>query len=329
MALSREVKTGIVVTLGISFVIYGLNFLKGRNLLSSQRKYHSVYRNIGGLLEGNPVQINGFKVGIISQIHFFPDTSGRIVVTFTLNEKEIKIPSGSIAKIISSDLLGSKAVEILLGKESGYLSSGDTLPSDLEDDLKAAVNKQIAPLQKKAEGLISSIDSVMVVVQTVLNKNARENLTESFENIRKAIETFEKTSRRLDTLVASEKYKLSAIFTKVDNIAGVLSGNSAKLSNVINNFSNISDSLAKADFSRTIQNTNRVLRDLSFVMEKINKGEGSAGLLINNKDLYNRLDSASSGLDKLLADLKENPHRYVHFSIFGRKEKKKKSKPGR
>ena len=322
MKVSKEVKVGIVTIIAIGFFIFGFNFLKGKNIFTSQRKFYAVYNDIDGLVEANPLLIKGFKVGVVGKIRLTQDTTSRIIITLFLND-EVPIPKNSIAKVISSDILGSKAVEIILGRGNDFAKSGDTLTSAQEDNLKQSVNKAIAPLQKKAEGLISSIDSVMIVVQQVFSQNARENLAKSFENIKLAITSLETTSFRLDTMVISEKLKISSILTKVNVLATTLAANSDKLSNVINNFSNISDSLAKSNLASTINNADKVLSQTSSIMTKINRGEGTMGLLINNDSLYHRLDKSTEDLDKLLMDLRINPERYVHISVFGSSNKSK------
>ena len=322
MKISKEVKIGAVTTIAIVFFIYGFSFLKGKNLFSSERKFYAVYKDIDGLVDANPLMINGFKVGIVGKIQLENDTASHIIITLLLHDK-VQIPKNTVAKIISSDILGSKAVQLVMGNSTTYANSGDTLFSAQEDNLKQSVNKAIAPLQKKAEGLISSIDSVMIVVQQVFNANARQNLTKSFESIKLAITSLETTSFRLDTLVVGEKYKISNILTKVNILATSLANNSDKLSNAINNFSNISDSLAKSNLTSAINNAEIALSQTSMVMTKINKGQGTIGLLVNNDSLYRKLDKSSADLDKLLNDLRINPERYVHVSVFGRKDKHK------
>jgi phospholipid/cholesterol/gamma-HCH transport system substrate-binding protein len=320
--ITKEVKVGLVTTLAIACFIYGFNFLKGKNLFSSQRKFYAKYTNIDGLVEANPLMINGFKVGIVGKIELANDTVGHVIVTLVL-DNDVKIPRNSVAKVVSSDILGSKAVQLLLGTGTVYAENGDTLRSAQEDDLKTAVNKTIAPLQEKAVGLISSIDSVMVVVQQVFNESARQNLAKSFESIKLAISSLEMTSYRLDTMVNTEKGKISSILTKVNTLATTLANNSDKLGNVINNFSNISDSLAKSNLSSAINNADKALSEASTIMTKINSGQGTMGMLVNNDSLYRKLDKSSEDLDKLLKDLRINPERYVHISVFGRRDRNK------
>lgn len=322
MKISKEVKVGIITSLAIACFIYGFNFLKGRDLFSTQRKFYAVYSNIDGLVEANPILINGFKVGIVGKIVLANDTSGSVIVTL-LMDNEANIPKNSIAKVVSSDILGSKAVQLILGTGTLYAQNGDTLISAQEDDLKTAVNKTIAPLQEKAVGLIASIDSVMVVVQQVFNESARQNLSKSFESIKLAITSLETTSYRLDTMVLSEKTKISSILSKVNTLATTLANNSEKLGNIINNFSNISDSIAKSNLTSAINNADMALGQASSIMTKINSGQGTMGMLINNDSLYRKLDKSSEDLDKLLKDLRINPERYVHISVFGRKDRNK------
>lgn len=322
MKISKEVRVGIITAIAIVFFIYGFNFLKGKNIFSTQRKFYAIYNDIDGLVEANPLMINGFKVGMVGDIQLLRDTTNHVIITLLLDD-EVLIPENSIAKVISSDILGSKAIQISLGNSKNYADEGDTLFSAQEDNLKQSVNKTIAPLQKKAEGLIASIDSVMVVVQQVFNESTRQNLKKSFESIKLAISSLETTSYRLDTLVIGERLKISSILTKVNVLATTLAGNSDKLSNVINNFSNISDSLAKSNLTSTINNADLVLNQASGIMNKINKGEGTVGLLINNDSLYHKLDKSAADLDKLLLDLRINPKRYVHISVFGVKDKNK------
>lgn len=322
MKISKEVRVGIVTVIAIGFFIYGFNYLKGRDIFSTQRKFYAVYNDIDGLVEANPLMINGYKVGLVGKIKLTQDTTSHIVITLLLDD-EVLIPKNSIAKVISSDILGSKAIQLILGSGNEYAVDGDTLKSAQEDNLKQSVNKTIAPLQKKAEGLIASIDSVMIVVQQVFNESTRQNLAKSFESIKLAISSLETTSYRLDTMVIGEKMKISSILTKVNVLATTLAGNSDKLSNLINNFSNISDSLAKSNLASTINNADKAMSQVSGIMGKINRGEGTMGMLINNDSLYRKLDKSAADLDKLLLDLRINPERYVHISVFGSKDKNK------
>lgn len=324
MKISKEFKIGVIVTAAIGLFIWGFNFLKGFDIFTHKYELYAVYPKIDGLIEANPLLINGFKVGQINKISLTPTGNGQyaVLVKFLLTE-DVQIPKHSIARAVSSDLLGSKAVEIIYSNSIEFVQSGDTLLAETEEGLKSAVDKRLTPLQKKAEGLISSIDSVMVVIQYVLNDKTRENLNKSFESIKKAIQSLEQTAYKLDDLMASEKTKISSILTKLNGLAGMLEKNTGKIDNIIGNFSSMSDSLAKADLAHAIGEADKTLAELNKLVAQINAGQGTLGKLAKNDSLYNNLNKASEDLDKLMKDLRINPERYIHFSVFGRKDKTK------
>lgn len=322
MQLSKEVKTGILVVITIAIFVYGFNFLKGKDIFSSREIYYAIYPNISGIVESNPVQVNGFKVGRIKKIELI-DTTGRLLVTMAISDRTLRVTKGTVARIVNSTMLGDKAIELVLGSSHTLASDGDTLTSETDPSLQQSVEGAIKPLKDKAEKLIASIDSIMLVVQAVFDKNTRDNLSKSFDNIKHALETFDRTAMRLDTMIASEKNKISVIFSKVESISTNLANNNDEISAAIKNFSAISDTIAKANLAKTIQNANSALLSVSVIMEKINKGEGSAGLLVNDDKLYKNLNSASASLDSLMKDIKEHPKKYVPFKGRYREPKKK------
>ncbi|HET7819198.1 MAG TPA: MlaD family protein [Bacteroidia bacterium] len=321
MKISRELKTGIVAVIAIAIFVYGFNFLKGKNIFSKQDTYYAIYPQVSGIVEANPVQVNGFKVGRVNKIELL-DTTGRLLVTISISDEKLKIKKGTTARIVSSDLLGAKAIELIMSNSSEYAKDGDTLMAETEASLQETVNATVKPLKDKAEKLIGSIDSIITVAQTVLNKSSQDNIIKSFDNIKHTLETFDKTAVRLDNMVASEQSKISNIFSKVEAISTNLANNSDKISNVIKNFSSISDTLAKANIAKTIDKASNALAQVSDIMEKINKGQGSAGLLVNDTKLYNNLTAASGSLDSLMKDMELYPWRY--FSLYGKKKRTRK-----
>jgi phospholipid/cholesterol/gamma-HCH transport system substrate-binding protein len=232
------------------------------------------------------------------------------------------IPKGSIAKAISSDLLGSKAVEIIYSDATEFVKSGDTLTASTEEGFKEALDKRIAPIQAKAENLISSMDSVMSVVSLILNTKTRDNLDKSFESVRKAILTLEQTAYKLDDLVGSEKVKISSVLNNLNQITTNLNKNGQRIDNIISNVSSMTDSLAKAQLKDAISNADKSMKELNIMLGRINEGQGTIGKLAKNDSLYNNLNKSSEDLDKLLKDLRMNPERYIHFSVFGKKARK-------
>ncbi len=323
MKLSKEFKIGLVVVFAIAAFIWGLNFLKGSNLFSHKYYLYAIYPKVDGLIPANPLLVNGYKIGQVSNIQLIKKGNNyQVLVKFLLTE-DLQIPKGSIAKAISSDLLGSKAVEIIYSNSPEFVSNGDTLIAESEESLKSSVDKRIAPLQAKAENLISSIDSVMTVVNSVLNAKTRENLDKSFESVRKAILTLEQTAYKLDELVGSEKAKISSILSNLNSITDNLDKNGKKIDNILTNLNTMSDSLAKAELKSAIANADKSMRELNVLLAGINKGQGTLGKLAKNDTLYYNLNRSTEDLDKLLKDLRYNPERYIHFSVFGRKDKNK------
>ncbi len=323
MKLSKEVKTGIVVVFAVALFVYGFNFLKGRDIFSVNTDLYAVYNRIDGLTSNNAVEINGFKVGTVRDIKLNPKTN-KLIVHFIITDDNSIITDSSQCQIFSDGLLGNKAIRIITKSGGKPVKDKDTLVGTNETGLTDQVSEMVVPLKKKLESLVASVDSVVLIFQAVLNQNAREDLVQSFASIRNSLATFEKTSLRLDTLVASEKDRFADIMLKIQSISTNLANNNEPLTKAINNFANISDSLQKSKLKTVIDSASSVMARAAVIMDKINTGQGSIGLLVNDKKLYNDLVQSNLDLDALLADLKAHPKRY--FSVFGH-DKKQKSTP--
>lgn len=323
MKVSKELKIGIVVICAIAAFIWGLNFLKGTNLFSQKYVLYAVYPKVDNIIPATPLLVSGFKIGQVNNISLISRGNKKAVLIKFLLTEDIEIPKNSIARAISSDLLGSKAIEIIFGDNIEFVKSGDTLIAETEQGLKESFNKQIAPIQAKAEKLIGSIDSVMSVVNSVLNVKTRKNIDESFESVRKAILSLEQTAYKMDDLIGSEKVKISSIMSNLNQITSNLNKNGQRIDNIISNVSSMTDSLAKAQIKEAVDNANKSLKELNTLLAGINKGQGTLGKLAKNDSLYVNLNKSSEDLDKLLKDLRINPKRYIHFSVFGKKDKNK------
>lgn len=315
MNISKELKVGILFIAGLALLFWGYNFLKGKNIFGTQRTFYAIYDNVNGLKPSNLISINGLEIGQVKDVYFEENNSGRIVVMLAVSI-DFPIPKNSIARIFSSDLMGSKEVAIVLGDSKELIMTGDTLKSDAEASLKEEVNRQVQPLKKKAEDLLGSIDSVATILKIIFNESARDNLTKSFANIEKTFHTLQYTTMKVDTLISEESNRLSHIIANIDSITSKLNKNKDEISNIITNFSSISDSLVKSDIVTTIANTNKAIGEIAVILEKINKGEGSIGALIHNDSLYFHMEKSMSDLNKLLEDIKKNPKKYVRLSIF-------------
>lgn len=315
MKFSREFKIGFLFILATAVLIWGFSFLKNKNILYKERVLIAVYQHVDGLNPSNPVYINGVKVGQVGKVYFDPVMNGDIIVQLVFTDK-FPIPSNSTARIFSEDLMGSKAVEILLGSGMEYAQNGDTLITDIETSLKDAVNQQILPLKLKAEDLLSSLDTMVVAIKGVFNKDIRDDLTASIKSIRNTMSNLENTTQNLDTLVYMESGRLSSILYNIDMITRNLNSNSEEISRVLGNLANLSDTIAQSNISGILSNLDNTVGNLSLVMARIEKGEGTLGMLINNDQLYKDLEKSASELNLLLEDIRLNPKRYVRVSVF-------------
>ena len=309
---NSEIKIGLVALSTILILIWGMSFLKGKNIFTNSTHFYSIYEEVDGMDASAPVRINGFTVGKVMEVFFHPDNSGKIIVKYEMHE-DFAIPKNTVANIYNADLMGTKAIQLNIGNAAIYASSGDTLSSSIEGDLKDEVNKQVIPLKNKAEDLISSIDSVMTVITTVLDKDARASLTNTLLSLNRTFSTMELAMIKLDSMIYYNDNRVSNILANVESITSNLHNNNESLGNVIKNIESISDSLAKSQIRSTVNNLDASLKQFDDVITKINNGEGSIGLLVNDKELYNNLSSASSQLDQLLADMKKRPKGMLVF----------------
>ncbi|MEA2107542.1 MAG: MlaD family protein [Bacteroidota bacterium] len=308
--IRKETKIGIAVVITIAFFIWGYNFLKGKNILSSSNHYYAVYEHIDGLEEASPVHLSGYKIGVVESIKFHKKDRSKIVVRFSV-KKEIKLPENTTAVIYPETLIAGKAIKIIFSDSQNFYQSGDTIPGILEKDLMSSLSEELLPIKNKIENLVVSMDSVLAI----FDNTRRDNLKKSLDNIHQI-------SDELEGLVESEKIRLSNILANVESISGNLKNNNEQITTILENFSNISDSLNQANIKSTLLNANKTLAEFSEISAKINQGEGTIGMLLNNDSLYVNLNNLAADLDSLVIDLNENPNRYVHFSLFGRKNKK-------
>jgi len=320
MKIPKEAKIGFTVTIAIAALIWGMNFLKGINILSSKKYYYVVYEKIEGLLKANPIYFKGYKVGYVEDISFVITKSKDLLIELAINE-DLKIPKNSKVNIVSSDIMGSKALELVFSDSINFHNQFDTLHGDVEGSLQEQVSIQMLPLKNKAEDLMYSIESVMAVIQNIFNENFRDNFAKSIENIKTTISNLEKSSYTLDTILYNEKDRLARIFYNIESISINFEKNNENLSTIISNFEAISDTLARLEVKSTINKLDIALNTTNEIIDKINSGKGTLGLLLHNDTLYNHLESASKELDALLGDIKKNPKKYMHFSVidFGRK----------
>ncbi|MFN3916248.1 MAG: MlaD family protein [Flavobacteriales bacterium] len=320
MKFKREILVGIVVVVGIAGLIVGSFYLKGMNIFKDSRKYFAEFDNADGLVASNPVIYRGMKVGVVTKVALDEIKAEIVTVEFIIDNSGLDIPEDSRAILSSYDLLGTKAIEIGLGKSPTLALSGSRLKSDRDPDLKEQVNERLKPLEEKTKSLISKIDSLVGTVEAIFTNNL-SNLDESFDGIKSAIVTFEKTARRLDTLVAAQKSNISDIFVKVQSITSNIQASNAEITATLKNAKNISDSIVAADLAGTIRSARSAINEVNDLLFEINNGSGSLTQILKDSTMVNNVNKMIDETSSLINNIKSHPNRYLQFAVFAGKEK--------
>jgi phospholipid/cholesterol/gamma-HCH transport system substrate-binding protein len=306
LKITREVKTAVLVLSAIALLIFGYYFLKGNNLLDGSRTFYAVYDDVEGLARSSKVTINGLQVGKVTDIQII-DSRGNLAITFTV-ENDFEFSKNSIARIYGGGIIGGKSLAIVPTYEQGQMAKdGDTLKSEIEEGLLELVNDRLTPLQKKIENVIVSVDSLVNGFNEILNPNTRQNLRNSFASLDRTMASLENTSGTLNGILTDNKPKLDRTFTNLDEMSY--------------NFNSFSDSLAEVNLAGIVNDFEEIAADLKNVAAKANSTDGTVGKLLNDPKVYDNLDRATKQLEQLLQDVKLNPKRYVHISVFGKRNK--------
>ncbi|PAW94229.1 ABC transporter permease [Mucilaginibacter sp. MD40] len=312
MKISNETKIGALTAVAITVLILGYSFLKGNDVFSGSNKFYAIYRSVEGLTISKPILVNGFQIGRVSKMELQPD--GRTIVEFKV-DKKYNIPDNTLAKLQSTDLLGGKAIVFELGNSSKYADNTDTLRADIQGSLA----ESLQPIQKKAEVLISKVDSALASINHIMNPRFQANVDKSFTSIANSLQTLEGTTKKIDAIVGAQSSHINGIMTNAEAVSANLKTSTAKLNGISANFERFSTDLANSNIKGTMENANKATADLQATMAKINSKDGSLGLLMNDTKMYDNLTAASSNLNNLFIDIKAHPSRYVHFSVFGKK----------
>jgi phospholipid/cholesterol/gamma-HCH transport system substrate-binding protein len=317
--LSNEAKVGIIAILTFIVFIWLFNFLKGKNLLNSTATYYTVYNEVGGLAESSPIEVNGYRVGVVQSIRFVDETTGRLLVSFSV-KKGFRIPKNTVAEITPVSVLGGMKVRFVFGNGPDFYKNYDTIPGRLAPSITELLQNELVPVKDKITGLVTRIDSVMMSVNEIMDDDFEKNLRGTMSNLNS-------TTKSIDNVIGAKEKELRAMLENLNKFSKMLADNSGHMSETFQNLENISDTLRAADIYGTIANLKSSLEKTASLIENLNKGEGSAGQILTNKSVYENLDHSLNSLDSLLKDIKAHPKRYVHFSIFGKKDKPSETKP--
>lgn len=315
MKISNETKVGILATVAIVLLFIGYSFLKGNDVFSSDNTFYTTYDTVDGLTPSKPVLVNGYQIGRVSKMILQPD--GKIKTEFKINSR-YDVPKNTIARISSTDLLGSKAIVFDMGNSTEMAEDGAFLTSGVQ----ANIMDKVEPIQKRIETITIKLDSTLSVVNTVLDKQFQDDFKNSIHSISTSLKNVEGITKDVEGLVGNEKGRLNRIMANLESISSNFAQNGEKINTIMANLSNITDKAARLDFEQTIQKVNATMSDFQGITNKINSGKGSIGLLLNDDELYNNLNNASKEMDNLMKDVKEQPGKYIKLSIFGKKSEK-------
>ena len=306
--ISNEVKVGFTVLVTIVSFIFLFNFLKGKDLFNSTAYYYAVYDKIGGLAESSPVEVNGYKVGIVQSIDFVDAVSGKLLVAFSV-DRNFKLPKNTVAEVLPLSLIAGMKVQFVYGNGPGFYSDGDTIPGRLAVSIIDKVETELIPVKERITSLIVSADSAITSINKIMDEGFGKDLGETMSNLNS-------TTASIDNIIGTNEKELKATLGSVSKFSEMLSANTGKLNSTFSNLEAISDTLAAADIYTTISNLKASLEGASKMMNNLNSGKGSAGQLLTNDSLYMNLSNSLSSLNLLLEDMKANPKKYVHFSLF-------------
>ncbi|MBN2480971.1 MAG: MCE family protein [Bacteroidales bacterium] len=305
MKLSREFKIGLTAIIALALLIWGINYLKGINVFKKTATYYVVYNDISGLIESAVVFLNGYKVGNVTGIDLDMDNPNRIVVEMNL-ENRIELAEPTRAIIRSSSLIsGVKDIYLEIGNGPATHEAGDTLLSEIEVGLFDFID----PVMAKIESLVTSVDSVLMV----MDAGTRANLQYAIADVHSVMASLKHTLQPEGSLARS--------FANLESISENLKQSNENISNVLNNLAAVSDSLKQGDIQALMEHLDQTFMQAAELFKGIKEGVGTAGQLVVNDSLYRNLNRSLASLDSLLIDLKEHPGRYVHISVFGKRDR--------
>ena len=308
MKITKEIKTGVLVMTGLVMTIFSFNYLKGINLLEKSRHFVVVYDNVEGLVASNPVTINGFKIGNVQKINLSDDGTNKLEIKLMI-DNEVEFSKSSKAELYETGLIGGKAIAIIPNYEdSSIAESGDYLQGTIKPGLTELVNQKLTPLQEKLESAIQNADNVMLNINELLSDDTKTSLQQSILNFKNISESLYETTNNVNSIILKNS---NTIENSLNNIES-----SSK------NINEITQSVSDANVSDLILKLNSTVTNFNLALSKINNGNGSISKLLENDAIFNNLEKATSELEALINDIKANPNRYVHFSIFGKNTSK-------
>ena len=308
MKFTKEVGIGILVILGTLMSVFSYNYLKGINLFEKTRTFKVVYTKVDGLSPSNPVTLNGYKIGKVQRINFNSNDTKELIVDIVI-ENEVKFSKTSKAELYETGLIGGKAIAIIPDYDNNAVAeSGDYLIGSVKPGLTDLVNQIMPQIQLQLEAVMKKAGIVLSNINTLFDEETKKSLKSSIDEFASLTNSLSETSRNINDFIKDNSPNLT---TTIDN----LNATSLKMKDM-------SNSMSEVDLNLILTNLDSTISNLNNITNKLNQGEGTLGKLIYDDGLFKNLDNATKNLEELIEDIKLNPKRYVHFSIFGKKSDK-------
>lgn len=311
MKLRNEYQIGITVLVTFIVLIIGINFLKGKTLFSGQKTYYAIYDDVTGMHESSYVYVNGMKVGYVVKISPMTRKNDKFLVELSI-DKKIEIPKDSRLTMFSTGLMSGQALRIDLGKSTALLQTKDTMQGGIEKGL----TDEIAPIGETLSSVLKRIDTLTNTLNRTIDEQAKQNIQLTLTNINQISQRLNSVAMNVDNLVAKDKDKLDRIVSNVESITRNLVNNNQAITNIISRFDNISSDIEKQNIGSTLAKVKTSLESINSMLSKIERGEGNIGMLLSDEGLYRNVTSAAKDLDELILDIKKNPKKYIHVSVF-------------
>ena len=308
MKVNKEIKIGFLAIIGIMMSVFSYNYLKGINLFEKNRKFKVTYSKVDGLSMSNPVTLNGFKIGKVHKINFNPENTRELIVDVII-ENDVIFPKTSTAELYETGLIGGKAIAIIpdYKNDSTIALDGDFLKGVLKPGLTELVNQILPQVQLQLESVMQSAEVVFENINKLFDEETKTELKSSIKEFSLLTQNLSNTSRKVSDLI--EKSAPGIELTIND------------LKDTSNNLKSITNSISKKDISDLTNNLNELVKNLNKVSKNLNSSNGTMGMLIQDKSIYENLEKATNELNILIEDVKLNPSRYINFSVFGKKNK--------
>ena len=307
---NKRIKVALLCISAVLIFVIGANFLKGINIFHKKTYYYCVMDNATNIQQNTAVMLAGYKIGQVQSTKLISTCPPRICATIMLSEK-VDIPNDSRLESMSPGLLSSQVLSLEMGVSRTFYHNGDTLPFSV----KAGMLDGIDEMKGQISNVLASVDTIGMELKDILHKEG------GGEDLKGILANVEDATAHLNNILGQNETKVSRLVTSLERFGKTLDEASPQLTNILDNFDKISDTIAKADIAAVITNANKTIKEVETLVAKVNSGEGTVGNLVSDDAIAKKVDDTVNSLNELLKDLKAHPKRYVHFSLFGKKDK--------